>query len=1001
MLRVGDHLTVNFQLQVGELSEAVEVQGEISGINTNDFRVDGGVSRVQIESLPLNGRNFLELARLEPGVTVVSSANPGGFGNAYQRVSMPGSVFSQTRISADGAMANDRLNGGMMLNFSQETVQEFQISSFSFDLATGTTGAGAVNIVSRHGGNSLHGSVFFNYRDYMMAAYPGLTRDLDNPEPFFARRQSGFNLGGPVKRDRFFWFTTFERNNQDGVFAIANNHPIFSKLDLIHPGPLEFNLFNVRIDAKINDKHNSFLRISLDRNNNFAPAGTGTFMPSNWMVGRNAAAQIQGGLISVLTPRLISDLRFSYSRLNGRLDPTTARECTNPVACLGLGGPEIQIFDAPIFRIGNQNNVPLLRYPRTYQLTNNLTLQSAAHRLRFSAEWEHFDVNVSYAFNEPAQVTLWGPTDLLQAPSLRPLYDALPASLKDATTGRPTLDEILQLPLRSFTMGIGDPKLPGRFNSEEASHDDRLRFSFQDAWNLRSNLTLTYGLAYSYHTDLFNYDLDRPAYLAPILGGDLRPPDRDANNFDSLAGLAWSVGKDAKTVFRGGGGIYHDEGIFFSRLRERAFLGPSGDGRVNIDGAVAGLSFLSTPTGFRGQDLLPLLSGIRSGIASRFGDGTDLSVRNVEIIKQGDRIFHPDHTSAYAIHLGAGVQRELMPNLVLTADYVMRRYVHLGGPQVVSLLDRNRFNRPKVTGLNPDTGAVSFVRDPVIPLCTPAQANALDPRDQCSAGPINVFSSDANYRYQGLHVKVDKRFSSRLQMAAGYALAKQTGFVEFTQYDNIASGYGNVADQRRHRFTVSGVYDLPEYQGSSPVLRGLLNSWTIAFISQTDSSPPLNTILAGLDLDGDGISRTLLPGTTHNGLGQGLSTHRLRELVAQYNADVESRTRRAANAEGVVTLIRPRTPFNQIINPITLPEQFSNGDSFITQDLRVTRRIGIGEAARLSLIGEVFDLFNVANLTGYNNVLNQVNYGQPSARAGQVFGTGGPRAFQFGARLDF
>jgi len=163
----------------------------------------------------------------------------------------------------------------------------------------------------------------------------------------------------------------------------------------------------------------------------------------------------------------------------------------------------------------------------------------------------------------------------------------------------------------------------------------------------------------------------------------------------------------------------------------------------------------------------------------------------------------------------------------------------------------------------------------------------------------------------------------------------------------------------------------------------------------------LNKILTGLDLDGDGISRTLLPGTSQNSLGYGLTPARLRELVAAYNADVEARSRQVTNPDGSVTLIRPRTPFNQIINPIALPSDFSNGDSFVSQDVRLTRKIALKESLSFSLIAEAFNVFNIANLTGYSNVLNQPNYGQPSARVGQVFGTGGPRAFQLGARFEF
>jgi hypothetical protein len=124
----------------------------------------------------------------------------------------------------------------------------------------------------------------------------------------------------------------------------------------------------------------------------------------------------------------------------------------------------------------------------------------------------------------------------------------------------------------------------------------------------------------------------------------------------------------------------------------------------------------------------------------------------------------------------------------------------------------------------------------------------------------------------------------------------------------------------------------------------------------------------------------------------------LRRLVDDYNRSVEVSTRTVQTADGSVTIVRPRTPFNQVITPIALPEHFSSGDSFITQDLRLTRRIRIRGPVQVSLTGDVFNLFNVANLTGYSGVLNQPNYGLPSARVGQVFGSGGPRAFQFAAR---
>jgi len=1000
-LRVGDDPTIDFQLSA-RFATDIEVQGHASGLNTADFKVDGTVSREQIQGLPLNGRSFLELARLEPGVQFDSVVNAGAFGNNFQRVSIAGTSYLQTRASVDGSMVTDRINGGTAQNFSQETVQEFQISTFSFDPAAGATGTGAVNIVSRRGGNDFHWSTFVYYRDHGLAAYPGLRRDAKNPDPYFARRQYGLSLSGPLKKDQIFWFANAERLDQDGVSAVANNHPIFSKLDVVNPNHLDFDLLNARVDGRFGARHSAFVRYSLDRNQALAPPSTGIFMPSNWQSSRTRAFQVQGGLTSLLGGDAVHELRLAWGDMRNELLAVTAEQCGGGTACAGAGQPEeILVFDAPLFRIGSYFNAPKVITPRTFQMVDSVTWQKGAHRLSVGGEWEHSSLNSVHSFYQSPQITLWGPTDLLASPALRPLYDALPATLRDPAAGPPTFEDILQLPVRSVLLGVGDPRQPGAFDHGSASHVDVVRLYAHDSWALRPRLTLSYGLAWALRTDIYNQDLERPAYLAPLLGGDLAPPHRGASVLDPSLGLAWALGSSGKTVIRGGAGLYHEPIDFFVPYLERGSLGPSGNQRIAVDGSVAGISFRTTPTAFRGVDLLPLIPVLRDGIDARLGDGTDLAVRGVEVVHQGDRIFAPDHTAPYAIHVTAGLQRELAPDLVLGVDLVMRRYVHLGGFTGTFALDRNRFNRPRVTGVDPDTGVVSFVRDPVIPLCTPQQALALDPADQCSSGPINVYGSGGTSLYRGVHVSLEKRMSKRLQLTASYALAWNTGFNEFTRYDDPSSGYGNLPGQRRHRSVLSGIYRVPAYTGGSGLARALLNTWTVALISQIDSAPPLNTLLVGLDLDGDGLDRTLLPGTSFNGLGQGLTPSQLRQLVDRYNADIEARTRRVTNPDGSVTLIRPRTPANQPLLPIILPDHFSSGDSFITQDVRVTRDVGLGRRLRLQLIGEVFNVFNIANLTGYSGVLNQLNYGQPTARAGQAFGTGGPRSFQLAARFEF
>jgi hypothetical protein len=338
----------------------------------------------------------------------------------------------------------------------------------------------------------------------------------------------------------------------------------------------------------------------------------------------------------------------------------------------------------------------------------------------------------------------------------------------------------------------------------------------------------------------------------------------------------------------------------------------------------------------------------------------------------------------------------------------MRRSIHFGGLNETFVYDRNRFERRRVTLENTETGEVTNVRNPIIPLCTGAQG--LNPKAVCSQGGINVTESSANFRYTALHVKVDKRFAERYQFTGSYALSRFTGFNEVIDYDDLFAGDGYLSSDRTHRFTFSGLLELPSYKGGSRFLRGLANTWQVSLISQLISKPPLNANV-GADLDNDGISTTPLPGTFFRSFGRSVDADKLRELVAAYNADIEGQTlarpamkdrKPVFNADGTQVFLRPRSAKNEVLDLIRLPSNFDSGDNFFAQDVRLTRFIRFKEKYQLSLIAEVFNLFNVANLDGYgDNLTDSGRFGQPSSRVGQVFGNGGPRAFQFAARLTF
>src|SRR5260370_3313688 len=246
---VGGITTVEMHMQVGASKDIVTVESVTPQIEYERHTIDGVVTRQQIQSLPLNGRSFLQLAFLEPGVTV--SANSQGQYNRAFDVSILGGDSNLTRITVDGATVRDSVTGGTQQNFSQEVVHRFPVSSVNFDLSTSVGAGGAINVVTRSGGNEFHGSGLYFFRDHNMSAYPALQRDPQNLDPFFARRQSGGWFGAPIKQDKGFTFTSYEHNNQRGVFSVLPIDPAFPNFAPIGRIPYHGNQVTQRFHSSI------------------------------------------------------------------------------------------------------------------------------------------------------------------------------------------------------------------------------------------------------------------------------------------------------------------------------------------------------------------------------------------------------------------------------------------------------------------------------------------------------------------------------------------------------------------------------------------------------------------------------------------------------------------------------------------------------------------------------------------------------------------------------
>ena len=314
------------------------------------------------------------------------------------------------------------------------------------------------------------------------------------------------------------------------------------------------------------------------------------------------------------------------------------------------------------------------------------------------------------------------------------------------------------------------------------------------------------------------------------------------------------------------------------------------------------------------------------------------------------------------------MQRELAQSLVLSADVAWKRF----DDTFINGIDYNRWN-----------GA----RGPLIPRCaTAAQQN--DVQAICSNGPTYFDTTSGRARYVGLLLRLEKRLSRGTQFLASYALGSfvgtngtGTGTTENPggrvfgfNNDNWFENYGPLPTDLRHILNVSGVVELP---------------WQLqlAVAISAYSAPPFAPYVAGMDFNGDGTVNDLLPGTTVNQFGRELGKDDLARLVDSYNQQYADK----------LTAGRQRAP------RLVLPDDYSFNDSFFAQDLRLTRTFSPGvRGARAAVFVEVFNLLNTANLVGFGSNLRQPgSFGQPTARFSQVFGSGGPRAFQFGARVTF
>jgi Carboxypeptidase regulatory-like domain/TonB dependent receptor len=560
-VEVGQQASLSIRLSVHRQQTVITIDDTdaVAQVNTVSSVVDGVVASQQIDNLPLNGRNFLELALLMPGNTIAPNFDPTKQGTVV--ISSAGQLGRGGNVSIDGMDDNDDVVGGMLLNVPEDAVQEFQVATNRFSAQFGRSGSAVVNVVTKSGANVLHGSASIYERDKdLQAATPLLNPTLDAPppaeaEPQFRRQQYSGSLGGPLVKDKAWWFGAFEYRDEIGGVLVGTRNPSPAGGGTIStnfaPEPLNDPMGTLRVDWKISDRDTLTLHYGIER---LSATGAASFL-SGQPIGSASQRQdlnndfqtFQAAWTRVISHTLLNRASYSFNNFINTTDPITT-------------APEL---DFPSMADGSSYRVPQQTRQKRSQWDDNVDWTRGKHNLSFGGEFQRigadFDLGVfrsgviefvqDFADQDRNGDGVINDDDLLFAVAIR--------------SGIPSQDLII----------------PDADNNHTAAY-------FQDDWRVHPQLTLNLGLRYEIDSDVNDvghYSQINPILL-PYLHGNRH---KAANNWGPRIGFNWAS-KNGQFSVHGGYGIYYDRVTLEIESLERGLNGTA----LPINVTVGSASFL-------------------------------------------------------------------------------------------------------------------------------------------------------------------------------------------------------------------------------------------------------------------------------------------------------------------------------------------------------------------------------------------------------------------------
>ncbi|MGA8553903.1 MAG: TonB-dependent receptor, partial [Candidatus Acidiferrales bacterium] len=969
LLQVGRVTTVDAELKVASVGTSIIVGSAIDSVDLTQSVIQGQITSTTIQSIPLNGRNFLELAYLVPGNRPAPNFDPTKTNTL--EVSSDGSVGRGGNITVDGGDNNDDVVGGTLSNFPQDSIAEFQIATAQFSAEAGRSGTSIINILTKSGTNQFHGSLFDYERNRHLDAEPG-TLSSGLPKAPFDREQFGGSLGGPFKINKAWWFGSVEYRNQNA--AIETGERDFTTDTIVNayaPAPLRDALVSSRVDYQIDPSDTLTGRYSFNRSTDTAAASAASVTPSSSATERqnslNRFNTMVAGWTRTISPNKVNNVLFSFNTfLNSIPEFPNSTPTTDPT---GLAPTNELIF--PDLADGVNFNVPQSTHLNQYEVQNTFTWSLGKHTLHLGGEYEY-----SQAFGE---INVFGSGSVILT------SDFGFANLN----GQSGLPSDLDIPIAAAIKSAAPVQpvpIPKISNSSIA-------FFAQDDWRLTRKLTLNLGLRWDFDTDatgtsspygpcpnLTEVPTSPCVWMANVIDLHHHP---DKKNFGPRVGFAYDPLGQGKTVIRGGFGIYYDRIVFEVPGYERVQ-----DDRALTINQYSG-SVCTYPGDSKRPDLNTCFMPI-PGVQFAPGSPTLANPFSGQRLASGVGIIVVDKNTHHPMfqQTSLGVQQQFGSGWTVSADGL-----YLFGQRMLmaQYLRSTDSTSPYISC--PGNNVPCTVTDPLTGIS-----------DQ-----VTVATSNAHSWYSGLLVNVQHkpvklgRFTYLFN--ASYTLSKTLDYSDddqvpsYTTVENVNLIEGTVGPQtekgyaasdERHRLTAYGLIQMPWGFSLSPL-------YTFG------SGVPADTFLPDLNLNGESLPARL-PILGRNSLGRSVkNSNQLNAIIDKWNALPPCPAPAPCNAGGPLENVPANINFSSPFNSV---------------DLRLMKDVAFAERYRLQLIAESFNLFNSLNVRGFTNTSysgrnisllpqgpnpGNIDSGffAPVSTAGGFFGSGGPRAFQFAVRFTF